>query len=387
MVEQSEMPRWEQVALRLEAMAAGPSEEQCRVAAALNIEIPANVPSTVAAVILRSHLAEALLVKASTACDLPEKLLALEKELGLDEQARLITGTKEEVSAWYASRYSIMSARGLRDVQPFPGDIVAIEGGPKQRYVVSSIGENGKVYMRGRPIRQAWPNHLKVIARVGDPQYSEYHDAIDADLRNNCSYRAVGEAYLSKLERFRVLDKIPSYEAIEALEILLNEGERKEAPFQKLLEGHPSLLAAAVGASWDTYVIPQKSFASAYVADFLVLSINSAGPQWLLVEIEGACHEMYTKEGRLKKEVRHAVDQIHDWREWLTDNVAYAQDTLNLRGITNRAPGLVIIGRGEPVMERNAARARTAKDEDIRIQSWDWLLRSARNLMTPGVEA
>ena len=65
---------------------------------------------------------------------------------------------------------------------------------------------------------------------------------------------------------------------------------------------------------------------------------------------------------------------------WLTRNVAYAQGELHLYGLTNQAPGLVIIGRDDPSAERNASRAQSAEEPRIAIHSWDWLLRHARNL-------
>lgn len=111
-----------------------------------------------------------------------------------------------------------------------------------------------------------------------------------------------------------------------------------------------------------------------------MLGINSLGPQWLLVEIEAARHRLVIKDGSLSGPTRHAIKQIQDWSEWLTTNVAYAHNEKNLYGITNRAPGLVIIGRDEPTTQRQASRARSQESEQISIHSWDWVLRSARNL-------
>jgi hypothetical protein len=117
-----------------------------------------------------------------------------------------------------------------------------------------------------------------------------------------------------------------------------------------------------------------------------VLGINSLGPQWLLVEIEAARHGIVNKNGTLSGPTRHAIKQIQDWGEWLTTNVAYAHNELNLHGLTNRAPGLVIIGRDEPTTQRRAARARSQESAQISIHSWDWVLRSARNLSVMAID-
>ncbi len=82
----------------------------------------------------------------------------------------------------------------------------------------------------------------------------------------------------------------------------------------------------------------------------------------------------------LSSPTRHAIAQVHDWREWLTSNVAYAQSELGLHGITNRSPGLVIIGRDDPSAERDASRSQSAEEGRIEIHSWDWLLRHFRNV-------
>jgi hypothetical protein len=173
---------------------------------------------------------------------------------------------------------------------------------------------------------------------------------------------------------------------VRALEELLESGERREEPFQSLLTLHPSLLAVTVVGASGTYVIPKQRLGAEHVPDFLVLGINSLGPQWLLVEIEATRHGIVNKDGTLTGPTRHAIKQIQDWGEWLMTNIAYAHNELNLHGITNRAPGLVIIGRDEPTMQRQASRARLQEGAQIAIHSWDWVLRSARNLSATAID-
>ncbi|GLK17323.1 hypothetical protein GCM10017602_18050 [Herbiconiux flava] len=130
--------------------------------------------------------------------------------------------------------------------------------------------------------------------------------------------------------------------------------------------------------NWKTFVIPQPRLGAELVPDFLVLGFNSLGPQWVTVEIEAARHKILNRHGRLSGPSNHAVQQIQDWREWLTDHIAYAQTEHHLHGLTNRAPGLVIIGRDSPSSQRQAARAQSEEDARIAVHSWDWLLRNAQ---------
>jgi hypothetical protein len=61
-------------------------------------------------------------------------------------------------------------------------------------------------------------------------------------------------------------------------------------------------------------------------------------------------------------------------------NIAYAHNEHHLYGLTNRVPGLVVIGRDDPRAERAASRAQSGEGSQIDIHSWDWLLRHAQRL-------
>ncbi|HXH78692.1 Shedu anti-phage system protein SduA domain-containing protein [Nocardioides sp.] len=385
MSEQVETPRWEQVALSLELAAARPSEAQQATAKAIGLVLPDDVPESVAAVLLKKHLAGVLLERLGRESEIPDTLVELEEGLGISKPAVLMTDSAVEVSAWFAARYMLMTARGLRDVQPGIGDVVTSQAWPGERRVISSIGDGGRVYMRGHPSRKAWPNHLKIIARLGQGEWAEEAATIEAALRNGASYKLMNLDRLDALQEYKLLSHMPSPEAVRALEELLESGERLEELFQSLLTQHPSLLAATVVGASGTYVIPKQRLGAEHVPDFLVLGINSLGPQWLLVEIEAARHSIVNGDGTLSGQTRHAIKQIRDWGEWITTNVAYAHSELGLHGLTNRAPSLVIIGRDEPTMERQPSRSRSGEGERIAIHSWDWVLRSARNLSATAI--
>lgn len=380
MSDQVPTSRWEQVASQLEAAATGPSKAQRTTANALGLILPERVPAPVAAVLLKNHLADVLLEGLGRRSEIPETLVELEHELGITEPATLATSSAIEVSAWFAARYMIMTARGLRDIEPRVGDVATSTAWPGEKRVISSIGDDGRVYMKGRPPRKAWPNHLSISSRAGEAGHATDVAATEATLLNSNSYKYMSLHHLDALNEYKLPSHVPTPEAVRALEELLERGERREEPFQILLTRHPSLLAATVVGASGTYVIPKQRLGAEHVPDFLVLGVNSLGPQWLLVEIEAARHRIVNGDGSVSGPTRHAIKQIEDWREWLTTNIAYAHNELSLFGLTNRAPGLVIIGRDDITTERQASRARFQETGQATIHSWDWVLRSARNL-------
>lgn len=374
-------PRWQLIAEKLESLSGAPTDEQIQIAAATGINVPSDVPAPVAAVILQDGLSHVLFRKLRKKVDIPEALTELEGDLEVMEPAFLRTGATEEVSAWFQARYMLKTARGLRDLKPSEGDVVSAPSKLSSNRVISSIGEDGRVHFRGRPAGRAWPNNLVMVEPVGSPHHAEAVAAVDAALRNASVYNSISHERFVALEEFALEKNAPEPEAVRALEELLESGERMEAPFQKLLEMYPALLASTVMGGWKTFVMPQKRLGSEYIPDFLVLGINSVGPQWVTVEIEAARHSIENNDGTLSGATRHGVKQIPDWRDWMMNNVAYAQTELGLHGITNRAPGLVIIGRDHPSFSRQPARAQSSEDARIDIHSWDWLLRHAKKMM------
>ncbi|MCB0910005.1 MAG: DUF4263 domain-containing protein [Propionibacteriaceae bacterium] len=368
-------PDWLVVSERLEALATSPTEKQIALARLLGIELP-SAPAPVAAVILQHQLRSELFIKGlGEERELPGLLAEIEDELGIGSHAALFTGTGLEVRAWFQARYMQKTVRGLRELKPEPGDVVALAGGEMR--VVSSIGKDGQVHLKNRPRRSAWPNNLSLVKRRGAEGYEDLVGLVRATLLNAATAYAPGADTLRRLDKFLVSRIIPANESIRKLEDLLQSGERREEEFQKTIKAYPELLASTVVGSWARYVIPKKKLGSEYVTDFLVLGVDSAGLHWVAVEIEGAHHRVLNKDRTLAKQTRHAVQQIQDWRRWLTTNVAYAHSELGLSGITNKSPGLVIIGRGDPSFEQDHARDSVDHESRIGIHSWDWLLRHA----------
>jgi Domain of unknown function (DUF4263) len=127
------------------------------------------------------------------------------------------------------------------------------------------------------------------------------------------------------------------------------------------------------------HVFPRVRLGNQYEADFFCLDIPSSGYEWWGVELEAPNKKVITKAGRKTADVEHALQQVRDWRTWLTQNLSYAQGTLRLERINPRFFGYVIIGRWKDYTDEfNNIRSQVFRDELIQIRSWDGIIEWAR---------
>jgi Domain of unknown function (DUF4263) len=97
---------------------------------------------------------------------------------------------------------------------------------------------------------------------------------------------------------------------------------------------------------------------------------------------------MFNKNGDISKDLNHALRQIGDWRDWLTNNLDYARRSrnksgLNLTDIDPELQGLVIIGRDADIdRSTDGRRRRLIREHRTRIETYDWLLAQARKSST-----
>lgn len=152
---------------------------------------------------------------------------------------------------------------------------------------------------------------------------------------------------------------------------------------QIVLEQHPEILAYLVDGHHGMYVVPQVSLGKEFVPDFFVAGETSGGIRWHLVEQKSPIAPLSIADGQASAQLRKAIKQITDWREWLADNADYArrgdkENGLGLRGIRYDARGLIIIGRGELTDEPDAMRRRALTEQNIEVRTYDWLVRSTQ---------
>lgn len=151
---------------------------------------------------------------------------------------------------------------------------------------------------------------------------------------------------------------------------------QSEATLQAFLLDNPSLLALDVGR-----VLPQFRLGADYITDFV---LELADQQYILVEIEAASHDLYTREKNPRKRkptaaLNTALQQIEDWQDWVQHNISYLSTHLPE---INHPQYWLIIGRSPA--QRRERRALAQKQHNllpIQLFTYDDLLdRAARQL-------
>ena len=173
------------------------------------------------------------------------------------------------------------------------------------------------------------------------------------------------------------IDKAGFCSAVEKLESLVNDGV-SENELQKHIERHQYILSQQFAHC--RYVFPKVALGNQYETDFMCLEIPSSGKEWIGVELENPNKKVITKTGRRTAVLEHAIQQIRDWRTWVTENLSYAQkekdkNGLGLIDINPRFYGYVIIGRRNNFNEKfNELRRQIQRDELVIIRSWDGVI-------------
>ena len=169
--------------------------------------------------------------------------------------------------------------------------------------------------------------------------------------------------------------------AVNELERLI-EAKASENELQKHLETYPFILSQQFAHCH--HVFPKVALGNQYETDFMCLDIPSSGKEWIGVELESPQKTVITKLGRKTAKLEHAIQQIRDWRSWVTDNLSYArqskeQNGLGLVDISPRFFGYVIIGRRKNYNKKfNELRRQLIRDELVTVCSWDGITEWAR---------
>lgn len=174
-------------------------------------------------------------------------------------------------------------------------------------------------------------------------------------------------------------DEITSDE-IEAFESALDTA-RDEHDMQHFLEANPRILIQHLVGGHGTWVIPKKRLGSEHETDFVIAQRISGDFIWYAVELERPQAKMFNKNGDPSAALTHALRQISDWRDWLSQNRDYAakpreRSGLGLTGIDPELEGLIIIGRDAELDQRATVsrRRRLERIHRIKIETYDWLL-------------
>jgi len=152
----------------------------------------------------------------------------------------------------------------------------------------------------------------------------------------------------------------------------LIDSRAREEKIHQFLVDHPEILHAAMHRSDQIITKPSLH---RYIPDF---AAGTGGRSlrrwsWTLIEIEPAEFKLITKGGSPSARLTHAVKQVADWRNWISENTAYARTILP--DIMPGCHGLIVMGRRNTITDRLAKELRAYQDslKDIRIHSYDWL--------------
>lgn len=154
-----------------------------------------------------------------------------------------------------------------------------------------------------------------------------------------------------------------------------------ERPIHEFLERRPHFLTGNIQpAHHGQFCISKPRLGAELVPDFFAAGLDSGGLWWYGVELENPNESMFQKDGDLSAALSHALRQIEDWRSWLRDNIAYAQQQLGLVDIDADLPCYVIIGRRGTERLANSklsARRRAVQKRDksgLILHHYEWLV-------------
>lgn len=387
------MPRsdWQKVAAALRESADGPTADQVKLAKNVGLALDPSTPRPVAAALLRRHMRDSLgLPEPKPATDGQlEYLSSLIEQTGSAQPAEI--HGRDIADAWLEVMHARRAASYLEDLRPEPGDVLALEPQLFDRErlrELASIGDDGQLYFRGAAGQRARPHQVRIFARTSDPGYRTALFKARQQMAGRVSRpELVGSGRIAELADWRVSGR-PELAAVLALEDALGSAA-DERPMQRVIEKYPEILAPLVTGNYGIYVKPQVAFGNQYVADFLIAARTSKGLLWTLVELESPTAPLAIADGQASKQLRKAMKQIADWREWLGNNSDYARrsargDGLGLLGIRNDAHALIIIGRGAVTEEPDPMRIRAEHEQRIAIHTYDWLVRACHRVHSIG---
>ncbi|MFE7578483.1 Shedu anti-phage system protein SduA domain-containing protein [Streptomyces sp. NPDC057521] len=373
---------WQLVADALGHLYAGPTAEQHAIADELKFPLAPGTPTPVAAALLRAHLAKPLRLREHPPIDEPEYdyLARVATETSLHVPAPEEIGSRDLLDAWLEVAWARRTVHHLERLRPEVGDVaitVRRRKPEEDRYgQISSISLNGQLNFRGGLGRRAWPHTVKRVAKASDADHGELLTRAREEVAAEDQHpERVTKRELALLDNWKV-PRRSSLADCRALQEALDSAT-EERPMQVVLENHPALLANMITGNHGVWVRPQVRLGDQYVSDFLIASETSAGMRWHLVELECPTARLTNAgNGRESPTLRHAIEQIQDWREWLKTNLLAARE--KLPGITMDARGLIIMGREDGTDRAREIRDRRSANDRIEVRTYDWLLRAAR---------
>jgi hypothetical protein len=178
-------------------------------------------------------------------------------------------------------------------------------------------------------------------------------------------------------------------EEYEAFRMLI-EAKSSETAIEKHLKAHPMLLAQLVSlfstghhGSWlfpKHQLSPPTGMTGGLIPDYVAAGANSDGLSWYVLELKGANHLAFSRQGKrvfLSPEANRGVCQLLNYIDAASRSQSYLRDELKLAGF--REPtGILLIGTknesNEPEVREFKAAWNRAHPQ-LQIQSYSRLLR------------
>ena len=334
--------RWQEAEQSIARLTGLCTPEQLDIASVAGLAIGRTLPRLVAAALLRQHL------HSSLGTDPPRPVQAYQRDVLADLVLELQRHepkceTAAEADAWIQYLRLQLRSRKLHELRLCEGDIIrrAIAD-PDEVDEVSSIGVDGRVYLKGGGGARAWPDTLAMVARADDKSTRAVEWRRKAT--NRAAQRASGESWsgvkAAMLEPYAAVDEITDSDIDELRAIV--ESAEDERPIQQFIEEHPTALTSLLGGHHGQYCVPHPRLGSAYVPDFLIADVDSVGVRWVLVELETPRSRVtLATKNDFETHARAGVAQVLEWREWLRNNLAYAR----ARRLRSSPPATVRRGR------------------------------------------
>ena len=168
---------------------------------------------------------------------------------------------------------------------------------------------------------------------------------------------------------------------VQQLETVLAQAT-DERDLQTFLASNPYALVLGVlgGQLRTSWVFDRPRFGAEYIPDFLIGMRDSLGPTWMLVELESPTADPLRKDGAIRAELHHAVQQVQDYRRWLGQHATYFRDQHGCWGIEAGCTASIVIGRrAMRDNEDGRGRIRDLRRDGIEVMSYDRLVETYRN--------
>lgn len=139
-----------------------------------------------------------------------------------------------------------------------------------------------------------------------------------------------------------------------------------ERELQEVIQEHAQSVHA-----YGTSVHSEVRLGSDYRID-LVVRLDGGGARTQLIELERASHKLFTKSGRFRAAVTHAIQQVEDWLAWIIKNPVDCPDSIDP---TLPLEGTVVVGRKRDLTANEQDRlAQNNRDKRIKVITYDDLL-------------